>query len=211
MSMKAYNQAKTRKSGKFARAERLRRGATRHVRLRRDQQRDESAEIVMLRSRGERGAFSRTPRRITRAHVHHHVQAASSQKSLNDSPTQPRPTFYHEKLHQCGVNEMFHSSAICLTRPSRSASLRWATFCVRCSQLQPLSVQLCRRVAKRARLERAWNARSNGEETRSNGHLARRPELSTARRHLIHEFHSCVRRRTAKALNRRRWQEGPRF
>jgi len=151
----------------------------------------------MLHSHGERGAFSRTTRRVTLARVRHQVQAASSQKSLGDSPTQPRSTFYRDKLHQYGVNEMSHSSATCLTRPSRSASLRWATFCVRCSQLQPLSVQLCRRAAKRARPERARNARSNGEETRSSGHLARRPEPSTVRRHLIHEFRSCARRRAA--------------
>ena len=68
------------------------------------------------------------------------------------------------------------------------------TSCARCSQLQPLSVQRRSRDAQPNRSKRARNARSNGEDTRLNRHLARRPAPSTARRHLIHECHSCARR-----------------
>ena len=82
----------------------------------------------------------------------------------------------------------------CLTRPSRSASPGWVTFCVRCNQLQPLSVQLRCLDAQPNRSQRARNARSNGEEMRLNRQLARRPAPSTARRHLIHQLHSCARR-----------------
>ena len=82
----------------------------------------------MLHSRGERGTFILTTRRVTRAHVLHRVQAASSQKSLGDSPTQPRSTFYHEKLHQYGVNDVFHSFA----KSRREATIyrAWYTYCM---------------------------------------------------------------------------------
>ena len=116
------------------------------------------------------------------------------QKSLADGPAHPRSTFCHSKVHYSDVKETFHGSVACLTRPSRSASPGWVTFCVRCNQLQPLSVQLRCLDAQPNRSQRARNARSNGEETRLNRHLARRPALSTSRRHLIHQFHSCARR-----------------
>ena len=81
----------------------------------------------MLHSHGERGAFSRTTRRVTLARVRHQVHAVSPQKSLGDSPTQPRSTFYHEKLHQYGVNDVFHSFA----KSRREATIyrAWYTYC----------------------------------------------------------------------------------
>ena len=148
----------------------------------------------MLHSHGEYVTFSRTPRRVTLVCVRHKACAAVPQKSLADGPAHPRSTFCHSKVHYSDVKETFHGSAARLTRPSRSASPGWVTFCVRCNQLQPLSVQLRCLDAQLNRSQRARNVRSNGEETRFNRHLARRPAPSTARRHLIHEFHSWAHR-----------------
>ena len=62
---------RTRKRGNVTRAERLRRDDERRTRPRRNQRRDQRKAIVMLHSRGERGTFILTTRRVTRAHVHH--------------------------------------------------------------------------------------------------------------------------------------------
>ena len=144
----------------------------------------------MLHSHGERVTFSRTPRRVTLVCVRHRGRAAVPQKSLADGPAHPRSTFCHSKVHYSDVKETFNGSAGYLTRPSRSASPGGVTFCVRCNQLQPLSVQLRCLDAQPNRSQRARNARSNGEETKLNRHLARRPAPSTARLHLIQEFHA---------------------
>ena len=148
----------------------------------------------MLHSHGERGTFSRTPRRVTLVCVRHKGRAAVPQKSPADGPAHPRSTFCHSKVHYSDVKETFHGSAGYLTRPSRSASPGWVTFCVRCNQLQPLSVQLRCLDAQPKRSQRTRDARSNGEETRSFRRLARLAAPSTARRHLIHEFHSWAHR-----------------
>ena len=59
------------KSGNFARTEHLRCDDAHRTGPRRNQRRDQREEIVMLHSRGERGTFIRTTRRVTRTRVHH--------------------------------------------------------------------------------------------------------------------------------------------